>query len=122
MKKAQKILIIEDDKSLAEMLRANLAGEGFDVKIAFDGEEGIALLKKEKYALILLDLIMPKVDGFDVINFLKGKKNKTPILVLSNLNSEIDINIAKSFGVKEYFVKGDTSLRAIAEWVVRFLR
>ena len=66
----KKILIIEDEKPMARALELKLAHAGFEVKAVFNGEEGVELLQKETYALILLDLVMPKIDGFKVLETL----------------------------------------------------
>ena len=122
MNKPKKILIIEDEKTLALALEMKLTRAGFEVKTVFDGEEGIALLQEEIFALILLDLIMPKMGGFMVLENLKIKKIKTPVMILTNLSQENDIKHTKEFGVKEFFIKSNTPIGTIVERVMKLLK
>ncbi|MCK5084796.1 MAG: response regulator [Candidatus Pacebacteria bacterium] len=117
----KKILIIEDEKAIAQALELKLVHEGFEAKAVFNGEEGIRLLQNETYALVLLDLMMPKMDGFMVLKIMNEKKIQTPVAVLSNLSQDEEINRAKALGVKEFFVKSNMTIAAIVEWVARFL-
>ena len=109
----KKILIIEDEKTLARALELTLTHAGFETKLAFNGEDGIELLQRGPYDLILLDLIMPKMDGFTVLTVLKAKKIRTPVLVLTNLNQQNDIKHAEKFGAKEFFIKSNTPISSI---------
>lgn len=122
MNKLKKILIIEDEKTLARALELKLTRADFEVKTVFNGEDGIALLQEEIFALILLDLIMPKMDGFMVLASLKVKKIKTPVMILTNLSQENDIKRTKEFGVKEFFIKSNTPIATIVERVVKLLK
>ena len=122
MKISKKILIIEDEKSLARALELKLTFAGFKTKVVFNGEDGIELLRKESFALILLDLIMPKMDGFMVLAILKAKKNKIPVLVLSNLSQDEDEKRAKEFGAKEFFIKSNTPIATIVLRVTELLK
>ena len=81
---AKKVLIVEDEKPLARALEFTHAG--FETRTAHDGEDGLAVLEKEKFDLILCDLVMPKVDGFQVLQLLKDKKIRVPVIVLTNLD------------------------------------
>jgi len=118
----KKILIIEDEKTLARALELKLTHSGFEVKVTFNGEDGIALLQKESFDLILLDLIMPKMDGFSVLESLKEKNIKTPVMVLSNLNQQNDVKRIKEFGAKEFFIKSNTPIAIIVESVTKLLK
>jgi DNA-binding response OmpR family regulator len=122
MKSAKKILIIEDEKTLARALESKLTTLGFNVRVVFNGEEGLILLEKEEFSLILLDLIMPKMDGFMVMEDLKAKKIKTPVIILSNLSQENDIKRTEAFGAKGFFIKSNTPLTAIIERVLEILK
>ncbi|MEK7462118.1 MAG: response regulator [Patescibacteria group bacterium] len=122
MKIAQKILIIEDEKTLARALELKLSLSGFVVKTVFNGEAGIALLMKESFSLILLDLIMPKMDGFAVLTILKEKNIQTPVMVLSNLSQESDLRRTEEFGAKEFFIKSNTPIVTIVERVIELLK
>ena len=113
------ILIIEDDKFLSSLIKARLEKDGFSAPQAFDGDEGIKILKKEKPDLIVLDLIMPKVSGFDVLEAisLDPQLNKIPVVILSNLAQDSDIEKAKKLGATEYFVKVRLSVDDLANKV-----
>ncbi len=110
---AQKtIMVIEDDRFLSSLIKARLEKDGFVALQAFDGDEALKLLKQEKPDLIVLDLIMPKVSGFEVLEAvsLDPQLNKIPVVILSNLAQDSDIEKAKSLGAKEYFVKVRVSI------------
>jgi DNA-binding response OmpR family regulator len=118
----QHILIIEDEKTLARALELKLTRAGFLVNVAFNGEDGIALLQKTSFNLILLDLIMPKADGFAVLQALKVKGDTTPVMVLTNLSQENDVDRAKKLGAKDFFIKSNTPLATIVERVTKLLK
>lgn len=119
---SKKILIIEDEKTLARALELKLTRAGFDVEVVFNGEEGMVRLEKESFALILLDLIMPKMDGFTLLSRLKQMGIKTPVAVLTNLSQESDIERTKQFGVKDFFIKSNTTIAVIAERVIKLMK
>jgi DNA-binding response OmpR family regulator len=112
---AKKILIVEDERLIAKPLAMKLQFSGFEVKNAYDGGEALALLEKEKVDLVLLDLMMPRVDGFDVLTEMKKRGDMTPVIVASNLNQEKDVSKALELGVTSYYVKSDTTLDEIVE-------
>ena len=114
-KKTKKILIIEDDRALAKALAETLTEDGFTTKAVFDGEEGLKMLEAEKYDLVLLDLMMPKVNGFEFLKEIKARKIDIQAIVLSNLCQGKDEKMARELGAVEYFVKSDTKLYEIAQ-------
>lgn len=122
MKISKKILIIEDEKPLARALELKLTHAGFQTKVVFNGEDGIEIINKESFSLILLDLVMPKMDGFTVLAILKVKKIKTPVIVLSNLSQEEDEKRAKEFGAKEFFIKSNTPIATVVLRIVELLK
>jgi two-component system phosphate regulon response regulator PhoB len=105
-------MIIEDDHFLSSLMKARLEKEGFAVAQAFDGEEAIELLKQQLPALIILDLIMPKVTGFEVLQMISitPQLDKVPVVILSNLAQDSDIEKAQQLGAKEYFIKVKVSI------------
>jgi DNA-binding response OmpR family regulator len=113
----KKILIIEDEKPLAHALELKLTHDGFEVFIGANGEDGLAILEKEKFALILLDLVMPKLDGFKVLERIKERKIDTPVAVLTNLSQLEDEKRARELGAVGFFVKSNTPIAEIIEWV-----
>jgi len=121
MAKNYKILIAEDEKPMATALEMKLNKAGFEAKAVFEGQVAINILSKEKYNLLLLDLMMPKADGFEVMQKIKELNIKTPIIVLSNLGQEEDKKKALEAGAKDYFVKSDTPIAEIVKKVSIFL-
>ncbi|MFA5421126.1 MAG: response regulator [Patescibacteria group bacterium] len=118
----RKILIVEDEKPLARALELKLLNSGFRIRVATNGLEALDLLKKEKFNLILLDLVMPTVSGFDVLEKMKASKNKTPVVITSNLGQKEDLKRVQDFGVKKYFIKSDVNIVDIVNYVKDFLK
>ena len=118
-----KILVAEDDKLLANAYKVKLAREGYDVFIAADGEEVIANIDEFLPDLIVLDLIMPKTDGFIVLEYLKKseKWKNVPILVSSNLSQSEDIVRATKLGADDYIVKSDLSMKVLGDKIKALL-
>lgn len=102
-----KILIVEDDKFLRELIVAKLSKENYDVVAAVDGEEGIKKVKEEKPDLILLDLILPGIDGFEVLSQIKNDPSVAhiPVIIVSNLGQREDIERGISLGANDYLIK-----------------
>ena len=109
---AKKIMIIEDDHFLSSLVKARLEKDGFAVIQAFDGDQAIAMLRTEVPNLVMLDLIMPKVNGFEVLKTisLTPGLERIPVVIVSNLAQDSDIQKAKELGAKEYFVKVKISI------------
>ncbi len=105
----KKIVMVEDDIAMREIVVHKLASNGFTVKEAEDGQQGIDLIIKEKPDLVLLDLMLPEVDGFKVLETIRQNEDpvvaKTPVIVLSNLWSNKDILKTKALNVQAYLVK-----------------
>jgi len=102
-----KILLVEDDGFLASIYAQKLELEGFEVSLATNGEDGLRLATKDKPALILLDLLMPKMDGFEVLEKLKEEKSlkDIPVLVLTNLGQREDVERCMKMGAIGYIIK-----------------
>ncbi|TSC59109.1 MAG: transcriptional regulator [Candidatus Peregrinibacteria bacterium Greene0416_19] len=113
----KKVLIIEDEKPLAHALELKVGHEGYQTTVCLNGAEGLKEALESKYDLILLDLIMPEMDGFTFLHELQQKKIKVPVIVLSNLGQEEDRAKAKGFGVVDYFVKANTPIADIVKRV-----
>ena len=122
MAKTKKILIVEDEKSLADMLALSLKISGFEVTSAYDGDEAIELLKNQNFDLIMLDLVMPKKDGFTVLADLNAAKIKTPVIVSSNLFQGEDVKRAKELGANDFFIKSNTSITDVIDYISKFLK
>jgi DNA-binding response OmpR family regulator len=114
-----RILIIEDDHFLSSILKSRLEKEGFTVIQAFDGDEGLATVRKERPDAVLLDLIMPKVSGFEVLEGISAdpELSTIPVLIASNLGQDSDIDKAKTLGARDYYVKVRTSIDELAQMV-----
>jgi len=103
----QKILIIEDDGFLASIYAQKLELEGFEVAFATNGEDGLKLAQKDKPDLILLDLLMPQMDGFEVLEKVKADSatKDIKVLVLSNLGQKEDVDRCMKLGAVGYMIK-----------------
>ncbi len=108
-KKETKILIVEDEKALIDLLVAKLKSEGYLVESAEDGEIGYEKIKTWKPDLILLDIIMPKMDGYDVLEKLNEDKNKTPVIIISNSGQMVEIEKTKKLGAVDHLIKTEFS-------------
>jgi DNA-binding response OmpR family regulator len=111
----KKVLIVEDERLIAKPLTLKMQLSGFATKNAYDGEEALAILEKEKFDIILLDLMMPKKNGFEVLSELKKRGDPTPVIVATNLNQEADVSRALELGVVSYYVKVDITYDEIVE-------
>lgn len=122
IKQAKKILIVEDEKSLSMALELKLSNSGFETKTASNGEQALELLKENKFNLVLLDLIMPNISGFDVLEEMFSRKDKTPVIVLSNLGQKEDLERVKKLGVKKYFIKSNINISEIVDYIKNNLK
>ncbi|MSU75881.1 response regulator [Patescibacteria group bacterium] len=113
------IALIEDDALLLEMYEATLSGEGYEIKKASDGKKALALITSEQPDLILLDLSMPSISGFEILEELRKQKSTIPVIVISNTDEEAAIRKCEELGVKEYVVKAQTNLDQIKQIVAR---
>ena len=103
----KKILIVEDDKFLRELISQKLMKSEFDIAEAVDGEKGVEAAKSEKPDLILLDLILPGIDGFEVLSKIKEDPmtKEIPVIILSNLGQKEDIERGLKLGADDYMIK-----------------
>jgi len=113
------ILIVEDEPILQKTLTMALEQEGYEIKSALDGEIGLNMAKTIKPDLILLDLILPKMDGFEILDELKKDETskEIPIIILTNLESSQDIERALGLGAKTYLVKANYDLKDVIQKV-----
>lgn len=121
--KKEKILIVEDDKTLREMYQLRLSINGYDVLEAKDGEEGLDLAIKEKPDLILLDIMMPKMSGMDVLDIIKStpETKDIPIIVLTALTDESVKSKGLVYGAEDYLVKSQTMPGQVVEKIEKVL-
>ncbi len=120
----KKILIIEDEETLQKALAQYLQEENFDVLSAMDGEKGVEMAKSGKPDLILLDIILPKKDGFQVLEEIKQDEGtkKIPVILLTNLESMDDIQKAFDKGATTYLVKSEYKLEDIVKKINETLK
>lgn len=118
------VLIVEDEEFLVRALKDNLTSEGSTVSIAMDGEAVFDEVRKRKPALILLDLLLPKKNGFDVLKELKASPEwqLIPVIVLSNLGEDSEIKRALELGASDYFVKSQHPIQEVIEKVKEYLQ
>ena len=116
-----KILIAEDDLFLKKIMRNRLEEEGFTVDVATDGEETIKKVQANNYSLILLDLVMPIKNGFQVLAELKAMNNQIPVLVFSNLSQAEHKEEVIALGAKAFYVKSNISIDELTEVVQSYL-
>jgi len=110
---AAKILIVEDERAIAENLQALLAARGFEVRLAEDGAEGMAKARLEKPDIVLLDIMLPKMGGFDVCKILKADPpmKKTKVIMITGLGRMGDVEKAFQSGADDYIIKPFDSQR-----------
>lgn len=121
---AKKILVIEDDRFLRELIARKLSDDGFVIIEATDGEEGIKKVKEEKPDLILLDLILPSIDGFEVLSQIKKDENlkSIPVIILSNLGQREEVEKGLKMGAVDYLIKAHFTLGEIIEKMKNILK
>jgi DNA-binding response OmpR family regulator len=119
-----KILIVEDDRFLRELIARKLRNEGYEVLEAVDGEEGLKRIKEEKPDLILLDLILPGIDGFEVLAKAKEDPDTTqiPVIILSNLGQREEVEKGLKLGAIDYLIKAHFTPGEIIEKIKNILR
>ena len=119
----KRVLLVEDDRVLRRACEASLRQRGLAVTTAADGEEGLRLARSEMPDLILLDMLMPKLSGLEVLRALRGEDatRAVPVLILSNSSRESDIAEVTRLGISGYFVKSNLSLQELGELVGRLL-
>ena len=117
--RARRVLLAEDDRFLRRAAEARLRRHGLEVLTAADGEEALRLARAEPLDLILLDVVMPKLQGFEVLKALKQDETTAhiPVIVLSNLGQERDVAQAKALGALAFLVKAHLSLQDLVDRV-----
>lgn len=121
---AKNILVIEDDKFLRELIVQKLIEEGYDAAEAVDGEEGVKKVKTVKPDLVLLDLILPGIDGFEVLTRIKEDPSlvQIPVIILSNLGQKDDVERGMRLGAVEYLIKAHFTPREIIDKIKNILK
>ena len=119
----EKILIVEDERALIKAYSEHFTSEGYDVEVAYDGEEGLAKVRSLKPDLVLLDIIMPKKDGMEVLREMKSNPamKTIPVMILTNLETSKGISEAVGVGSVQYLVKANYSLEQLSARVKEVL-
>lgn len=112
-KKKKKVLIAEDEKAYSRALVLKLNNSGFEAVSAANGEEALEALKSGEFDLLLCDLVMPKVNGFEVIESIKKQGLKLPVIVLSNLSQADDEKKARAMGASDFLAKSNITLAEV---------
>ena len=114
------VLIVEDESQYRQILKQKLEGEGFVVETANDGIEGLKALDKDHVSLILLDLLMPNMNGINFIYSLNNSSHKsTPVIILTNLTGSSETELSQPT-IKDFLVKADTPLEEVVEKVKKY--
>ncbi len=117
----KKILIVEDEENFRILIGNKLKRWGYQIFLAEDGQRGLALAKKEKPNLILLDILMPVMDGLKMLKKVREVDEKMPVLILTNLSDKAKLAEALKLGSYQFLIKADHSLDEIAEKVKKVL-
>lgn len=125
MEKAKlKIVIIEDEEILVDVLSKKLENEGYEVKTAPNGVIGLEIIQAEKPDLVLLDIVMPKMNGYEVLSVLNetfGKDKMPPVIIISNSGQPVEIDKAKDLGAKDFIIKAQFTPEEVLAKVNKFL-
>jgi DNA-binding response OmpR family regulator len=120
------VLVVEDDKFLRDLCVKKLISDGYCVEIAIEGEEAYDKIKCKKPSLVLLDIIMPGMSGFDVLKKVRSDDDKevasTPIVIFSNLGQESDLQRARELGANDFFVKANLDIKNLSLVIKEYLR
>ena len=118
---AKKILLIEDEKIMIDLLQRKLTQKGYDVSVARDGEEGLKAMREVRPDLVLLDIIMPKMGGFEVMEEMGKDKNlkDIPVIVISNSGQPVELDKAQKLGAKDWLIKTEFDPQEVLGKVVK---
>jgi len=118
---AKKVLIIEDEEILLDLLQKKLIKEGYEVSTSRNGEEGLKTMKETKPDLILLDIVMPKMGGFEVMEEMRKDRelNKIPVIIISNSGQPVELDKAKKLGAKDWLIKAEFDPQEVIDKVVK---
>lgn len=115
-----KILVVDDEKAINDIIQYNLEGEGYEITSAYDGQECLDIFKSQRFDLIILDIMMPKLDGFSVLREIR-KTSQTPVIMLTAKQEEVDKVLGLELGADDYVVK-PFSIRELTARIKAILR
>ena len=118
---AKKILLVEDEEIISDLLQRKLKKEGYEVLVASDGKEGLKSMRETEPDLILLDIIMPKIGGFEVMEEMNKdpKLKKIPVIIISNSGQPVELERAVELGAKDWLIKTEFDPQDVIEKVVK---
>lgn len=118
---AKKILLVEDEEIISDLLQRKLEKEGYEVLVASDGEEGLKSIRETEPDLILLDIIMPKIGGFEVMEEMNKdpKLKKIPVIIISNSGQPVELERAVELGAKDWLIKTEFDPQEVIEKVIK---
>lgn len=121
---AKKILLIEDEQLMIDLLKRKLTQEGYEISVAKDGIEGLEKMREIKPDLILLDIVMPRMGGFEVMEEMikEEELKKMPVIVISNSGQPVELDRAKQLGAKDWLIKTDFDPQEVVEKIVKQIR
>lgn len=122
-KMAKKILLVEDEEDVADVYSLSLSNHGYEVLVAKDGQEGLEVISREKPDLVLLDIILPRKDGFTVLKKIRQNKETKdlPVVLLTNLGQKEDRGMGKKLGALDYLIKAQNTPEQISAKVEKIL-
>jgi len=123
VEKKEKVLVVEDDKFIGDLLARRFEKEGLNFELALDGEQALAKLRSASFSLIVLDLVLPGIDGYEVLKRLKADSEfaKIPVIILSNLGQKLEIERGLELGAIDFLVKAHLDLDEIVEKIKKQL-
>ncbi len=118
-------MLIEDEEILSGLLKRKLEENGYEVTVAFDGEEGLGIMKRQKPDLVLLDIVMPKMGGFEVMEEMNRLPDlnlrNLPVIIVSNSGQPVEIGRAQKLGIKDYLIKTQFDAQEVVDKVKKIL-
>lgn len=119
----KKILIVEDEEIMIDLLQRKLTREGYEVSVTRDGDEGLKAMREVKPDLILLDIIMPRMGGFEVMEEMSRdpELRQIPIIVVSNSGQPVELDNAQKLGAKDWLIKTEFDPQEVIEKVIKLI-
>jgi CheY-like chemotaxis protein len=117
----KKILLIEDEEIIIDLLQRKLKDEGYEVSVTRDGQEGLETMRQEKPDLILLDIVMPKKGGFEVMEEMgrDSELRKIPVIIISNSGQPVELDRAKALGARDWLIKTEFDPQEVLDKVIK---
>ena len=117
----KKILLVEDDPFLIDIYTTKLREENFKVVVADNGDRALELIEKEKPDLVLLDIVLPNKDGWEILKEIKAKNNKIKVIILSNLGQKEEVEKGLNLGAEKYLIKSNFTPSEVVEEIKKLI-